>query len=157
MLDNISYKDYFNENTFRYDVINSLISKYNLKDYLEIGVEGGYNFSRINCEHKMSVDPQDLGYTTCKMPSDDFFRDISNDKKWDIIFVDGLHEYEQCYRDIVNAANHLEENGFIVCHDMNPIVENVGLPYPLDDYGMWNGDVYKSFIKFRQERLDFSG
>ena len=42
----------------RSSIINHLISKFNLKSYLEIGVRDGRNFNIIKCPHKEAVDPQ---------------------------------------------------------------------------------------------------
>jgi predicted O-methyltransferase YrrM len=40
-----------------------------------------------------------------------------NTKKFDIVFVDGLHIEEQSTKDIHNALKVLNENGTIVVHD----------------------------------------
>ena len=41
----------------RADLINYLIEKRNFKSHLEIGLDNGDNYKRIQCEHKESVDP----------------------------------------------------------------------------------------------------
>lgn len=143
---------------FRYDIINMLIKKYGYKKYLEIGVFMGETFNKIECENKTSVDPNQYGYTTHQMNSDTFFNIIDENEKFDIVFIDGFHEYEQCYRDMENAIKHISENGIILCHDMNPYNKWLTRSYEefLKDPGFWTGDVYKSFIKFRQKHLDYS-
>ena len=139
----------------RFDILNMLIRKHNFKKYLEIGVAEGLTFSKIECEHKISVDPLQVGYTTYQMVSDDFFESLDENEKFDIIFVDGLHEYEQCYRDLENSIMHLEDNGFLLCHDMNPYNKWLARTEIHEgEIGAWNGDVYRSFIKFRQNHLD---
>lgn len=135
----------------RYDLINRLINKFNFKTYLEIGVFNGENFKEINCETKVSVDPVPGEYVTNTMTSDEYFATLSEDTKFDLIFIDGLHLWEQCYRDINNALNHLSPNGVIVCHDMNPLYE---LYSSRVQFTYWNGDVWKSFVKVRSERSD---
>lgn len=148
------------DNIFRYDIVNMLIKRYGFKNYLEIGVAYGDMFNNIECENKTSVDPEQHGYTTYQMTSDEFFEQLDENEKFDIIFIDGLHTYEQCYKDIENAAKHLSDNGFILCHDMNPTVEFYARPYEVysaeTEVSWWTGDVYKSFIKFRQNHLDYS-
>lgn len=137
----------------RYDLINRLIKKFNYTNYLEIGVSKGDNFIKIDCENKTSVDPEQFGYTTHQMTSDEFFTQLPDDAKFDIIFIDGLHLWEQCYKDIENSLKHLTPNGIIVCHDMNPLYEmyNSRKPY---NACIWNGDVWKAFVKIRTERVD---
>ena len=158
-------KIFFRNDIIRTDIINSLIKKHGFKSYLEIGVFDGSNFDSIECESKTSVDPEQWGSTTHVMTSDEFFAAISNDQKWDIIFIDGLHEYHQCYRDIINSTKYLNPGGFIICHDMNPLQKCNVISYDeykaITDSGLynsysWNGDVYKAFIKFRKEHVDWS-
>ena len=146
--------NYFNQtNIRRFDVINKLINKFNYKNYLEIGVNEGDNFVMVECENKTSVDPIQLGYTTCQMTSDEYFEQLPDNVMFDIIFIDGLHWWEQCYRDIENSLKHLSPNGVIVCHDMNPLEEMYNTRNPIDSIP-WNGDVWKAFVKVRSEHDD---
>ena len=138
---------------YRYDIINRLIKAFDYKNYLEIGVSDGANFVEIECENKVSVDPQQLGYTTHQMTSDEYFEQLPDDVKFDIIFIDGLHLWEQCYRDIENSLKHLSPNGIIICHDMNPLEESFQSRKPYNCY-LWNGDVWRAFIKIRSEHND---
>lgn len=139
---------------YRYDIINQLISKHGFKTYLEIGIEHGTCFSNIVCENKTGVDPDPRSAATVFMTSDEFFASLAEDTKFDIIFIDGLHQYEQCYRDIVNATKHLNDGGFILCHDMNPLDKLAAT----SNYhgGVWNGNVWRSFVKFRQDYQNYS-
>src|ERR1041385_5660253 len=155
----------------RWEILNHFILKNNYKSFLEIGYYKGWNFDSVNCESKTAVDPnpcktpeQELytgGYVVnekgkfplkysdgvVKMTSDEYFANISLDKKWDIIFIDGLHEAKQVTRDIENSLKHLNEGGVIVLHDCNPpTYEHTTTG---DCGGNWNGDVYKAIIKFR--------
>jgi len=141
----------------RYDIINHLIKKYNYFNYLEIGICDGDTFSKINIEHKDGVDPQPLNtegdrLTNYKIPSDEFFDFIKgHDIKYDIIFVDGLHFDYQVHKDILNSLNHLQPNGTIVCHDMNPMYEVTQMKRGFNGVGMWNGDCWKAWAKLRVE------
>ena len=152
------YAELFSD-TMRWDVINALIKRYGFTTYLEIGVSKGELFTKVECEHKESVDPEDRGFTTNQMTSDEFFEYTPVSEKYDIIFVDGLHTADQCLKDMINARDHLTENGFIICHDMNPPTEFLARPYEqfLEDKTWWNGDVYKAFIDFRKLCPDFNG
>ena len=77
----------------RTDIINYLIEKYNLKTYLEIGVRNpNDNFNKIKCDNKVAVDPEPLIKTENIYvgTSDNYFQNISQNKKFDIIFIDGF-------------------------------------------------------------------
>ena len=52
------------------------------------------------------------------MTSDDFFRD--NKEKFDLIFIDGLHETNQVDRDIENSLKFINKGGTILLHDCLP-------------------------------------
>jgi len=138
-------------------IINNLINKFNFKTYLEIGVRNvNENFNLINVTNKDSVDPDIKTNAKYKVTSDEFFNNYSN-KTYDIIFVDGLHTDEQVYKDIKNSILHLNKNGFIVVHDCNPIEEFHTRSYEeyLNHRGVWNGTVYKGFIKIKKELNDW--
>lgn len=134
----------------RIQIINNLIKKNNYKTYLEIGVntpaQPGYSHDSIHVEIKHGVDPN--VETTYKMESDDFFKNHIS-QKYDIIFVDGLHLFEQAHRDIVNSLSNLNEGGTIVVHDCNPTKEITQLRERLSN--AWHGDVWKAILKLRIE------
>jgi hypothetical protein len=138
----------------RFNIINHFIDKYNFINYLEIGVYRGENIRKIKAPHKDGVDPGTEGQMVPEvnypMLSDDFFELIKDHKdiKYDIIFIDGLHHSEQVDKDIENSLNHLVDNGVIVLHDCSPEREEYSLVPRVS--GPWNGDVYKSVLKFRQ-------
>lgn len=149
----------------RTTIINHLAKKIRAKSYLEIGVRiHSENFDKINIDHKVGVDPCFETFDrepTYKLTSDDFFD--KNTETFDIIFIDGLHEFKQVERDINNSLKFLNEGGFIVCHDMNPTKEY--RQFTLDNPKrkefikktkdtLWNGDCWKAFVKLRKERND---
>jgi hypothetical protein len=134
------------------DIVNFLIKKYDYKKYLEIGVMVSRNFNLINIESKESVDP--YYPATHQVTSDDFFNSIDSSIKYDIIFIDGLHYSEQVYKDILNSLDHLNDNGIILCHDMNPPFEVLQRKESIVE--SWNGDCWKAFVKLRNERADLN-
>lgn len=84
------------------------------------------------------------------MTSDEFFE--KNSERFDVIFIDGLHLSEQVLKDILNALDILNDGGYIICHDMNPIKEE---HQHRDVRGyLWNGDCWKAFVQLRSERND---
>jgi len=139
--------------TTRSELINLIIKKNNYKTYLEIGVntpaQPGYNWDNIQIEVKHGVDPN--VETTFKMTSDEFFEKHIK-TKYDIIFVDGLHIFEQAYEDIINSLKWLNENGTIVVHDCNPVQEITQRRERASD--VWHGDVWKAILKLRIENPD---
>ena len=61
-----------------------------------------------------------------EMPSAEFWNMIdkqplsylrSEGKTWNVIFVDGDHNYESAKRDIENGLKHLESRGYLLVHD----------------------------------------
>ena len=155
----------------RHDIINYLLGQTKRKHYLEIGVRNpDHNFNKILCANKYSVDP---GYEYQKNPvsykytSDIFFNklnknqlDIPSDIRFDVIFLDGLHQSYQLERDILNAIQFIDEKGFIVLHDCNPPSEyhaRENFDYKLSPArDNWNGTSWKAFYKFRHRKDLFS-
>ena len=136
-------------NFYRWDMIKFLQSKKEFKNYLEIGCDQDQLFSRINIENKIGVDPVSGG--NVRKNSDDFF--LENKVKFDLVFIDGLHIYEQVKKDIINSLKCLNENGIILVHDCMPdSLSKQAVPR----YKMkWNGDVWKAIVDLRQrEDLD---
>ena len=127
----------------RTEIIQKIIDRKNYKDYLEIGCDNDENFSKINVQNKIGVDPLKGG--TLRMTSDDFFK--KNEINFDVVFLDGLHTYEQTIKDINNSLKFLKKNGVILIHDClpkkiwNQIVPRI--------YGHWNGDVWKAIVHSR--------
>ena len=148
----------------RYDIINALIRKNNYKNYLEIGVRDNYCFNKIKIKDKSGVDPMyddweiknsdnwDHSKVPVKyrMTSDEYFK--KHKTKYDIIFIDGLHENEQVYRDIQNSLKCLNKGGAILMHDCLPVKEeHQVVPRQTN---CWNGDVWKAYVRVRNERKD---
>ena len=106
------WKDY----PSRISIIQRIIDYKKYNDYLEIGCDQDENFSQINIKNKVGVDPKSGG--TLRMTSDEFFR--TNRNKFEIIFLDGLHTYEQTIKDIKNSIKFLKRDGLIVVHDCLP-------------------------------------
>jgi hypothetical protein len=136
----------------RTDLINFLIQKNNLKSYLEIGIECGINFKNIICDNKIGVDPDTNSQANIFKTSDDFFSE--NNKKFDIIFIDGLHYAEQVYKDIINSLKFLEPNGFIICHDINPLEEYLQIIPRFQS--AWTGDCWKAWVKLRNQLINYN-
>ena len=127
----------------RTKIIQEIINHRNYKSYLEVGCDNDENFSKIQIVNKIGIDPLKGG--TLRMTSDEFF--IKNDQSFDIIFLDGLHTYEQTIKDIKNGLKFLNTDGVIIIHDCLPKkIWNQIVPRL---YGHWNGDVWKAIVHSR--------
>ncbi|MEX8547366.1 MAG: class I SAM-dependent methyltransferase [Mucilaginibacter sp.] len=172
----------------RYHMIQAcidVIAKRKKVNYFEVGVQTGFCFFKIKADHKVAIDPHFLIKTTKKikaylrnpsnfnnqffeLTSDDFFIQqkeyIKKIGGIDVIFIDGLHLYEQVATDINNALQYLNEGGVILIHDCNPLSEAAAIrAYSSEEAAQanhpewanqWNGDVWKAIVKFRSERKD---
>lgn len=130
----------------RYEIIQETIKRKNYKSYLEIGCDQDELFSKIIIEKKIGVDPASGG--TIRDTSDNFFK--KNNKKFDIIFIDGLHEYDQVKKDINNSLFFLNDNGVIFLHDCMPM-RFISQAVPRAK-GLWNGDVWKNIVEARTKQ-----
>ncbi len=127
----------------RVKVIQKIIDSKKFENYLEIGCDQDENFSQIRIKNKIGVDPKSGG--THRMTSDEFFK--NNNLKFDVIFLDGLHTYQQTILDINNSIKVLRNEGIILVHDCLPKkIWNQVVPRL---YGHWNGDVWKAIVEAR--------
>jgi hypothetical protein len=150
-IENFNKKIKYNWESFprRYDIINKIIIKRNYTSYLEIGCFKDETFNQINIKKKIGIDPVSGG--NLRMTSDQFF--IENKEKFDLIFIDGLHVYEQVIKDIFNSIKVLKENGIILVHDCLPRKLWYQTPTRMSD--TWNGDVWKAIVECRTlENID---
>jgi|TARA_B110000211_G_scaffold12675_1_gene13270 hypothetical protein len=132
----------FPEKVSRLDLIKRAITKNNYQAYLEIGCDDDKIFNSINIK-KIGVDPFSGG--NFRGTSDEFF--LQNKNKFDCIFIDGLHIYEQVKKDILNSIDCLSANGIIILHDCLPQTISAQA-VPRYRY-LWNGDVWKAVVEAR--------
>lgn len=126
-----------------YDVIPYVANKISAQSYLEIGCASDDCFRLIEAKHKVGVDPVRGG--THKMTSDQFFTE--NKETFDVIFVDGMHKYEQVIKDVDNALEILNPNGIIFMHDVLPAHRYNAVPDKKQkpkSVVAWNGDVWRA-------------
>ncbi len=146
--------DWHKINFNRIAVINLLCAGQQNPAYLEIGCRDNDCFDAIIAKDKVGVDPERGG--THRLTSDQFLSGCG-DKTFDVIFIDGLHTYEQVRRDIINSLEHISTGGWIVLHDMFP--RNwfeAHVPHIPEISNDWSGDVWKvGFELARSPDLDF--
>jgi len=144
----------------RHEIVNYL-SNGKFGRYLEIGVDWGQTFKNVDLREKHGVDP-DFKVDPATLPgtchvkySDDFFRE--NILTFDLIFIDGLHTYNQSRRDFESSWKALNAGGAVIIDDCRPTdaiaaISDVGLSLKAradaGDTGnmTWMGDVYKTII-----------
>ena len=84
------------------------------------------------------------------MTSDEFFK--NNTEYFDLIFIDGLHEANQVFRDMMHALRWLRPNGTILLHDCNPRLFEYTATYPRSEEALssvWLGDTWKAIVAMR--------
>jgi hypothetical protein len=134
----------------------------------------GLTLESIEAPTRLGVDPApkfDLsrlpkGLEFFKGTSDDFFQQLDSDVYFDVVFLDGLHTFEQVYRDLLNTLAHLPD-GAILIDDTVPSDEVSALPDQgasfarRSELGLpglpWHGDAWKlvvSVARYHPE-LDF--
>ncbi len=136
----------------RMAVINLLVSLKGGTDcrYLEIGCADNDLFDTVIASRKIGVDPQTGG--THRMTSDDFF--AANTERFDVVFIDGLHEFGQVHKDTVNALACLNQGGWIAYHDLLP--RNWREQHVPRLQGEWTGDCWKISVELlNSPDLDF--
>ena len=146
--------------------LNTISKALGCKTYLEIGVATGETILSVDVPSRTGVDPyfafdwrQEMSNANGTLDlqqctSDKFFELIDPPIKYDLIFIDGLHTYEQTYRDIINALLHSHRGTVILIDDTVPSdvfstsrdpQECIDLRYNFSEQrdSSWHGDTYK--------------
>ncbi|MBV8661694.1 MAG: class I SAM-dependent methyltransferase [Hyphomicrobiales bacterium] len=122
----------------RIAVVNLAAAKFADCAYLEIGCDRNEVFNSVPVDKKVGVDPNRGG--TIRTTSDAFF--ATNKERFDVIYIDGLHTYEQVHKDVANAMGCLNTGGWVILHDLLP--HNwIEAHVPRIAMGSWTGDVWK--------------
>lgn len=88
----------------RTDLLNHLVEKYQLKRYLEIGVQvPESNFSKIKCDYKVGIDPNPTARAIFTKTSDEYFR-----------AVDAFRNKSCC---LASTTCEYDPYGFCICRD----------------------------------------
>jgi len=143
--------------------INKLLNEIPFaKNYLEIGLSAGKTFQNVKFMLRVGVDPHPL-FALDKLPkqstvfpitSDDFFA-ICEESTFDLVFIDGLHTFEQTYRDLIHSLE-LCPTGLILIDDVVPSDEFSAMRDQMDSQALrkkadisgssWHGDVFKVIL-----------
>jgi hypothetical protein len=141
--------------------INAFAERLDLKRYLEIGVSQGRTFLNVNIPERDGVDPKFLfDYTDLQTPdvrfqemtSDQFFTEQAHGT-YDLIFIDGLHTFQQTFRDFCASLSFAHPKTLWIIDDTMPTDIFSAHPDVNTAIGTrrlhgkdthdWHGDVYR--------------
>jgi GT2 family glycosyltransferase len=142
----------------KYEILPLLHEVYNPQLYFEIGVDKGESLRIAKCE-AVGVDPHpDIGGNVNKaevhrLDSDVFFeRKLLKGRKPDLVFIDGLHHFDQVIKDFVNVEKTCKKDTVVVIDDILPAHEGQTPREWLP--GSWTGDVWKIIPILKEHRPD---
>jgi hypothetical protein len=167
--------------------ISYLSSLNHAQRYLEIGVWNGSTFFPVQIPIKVAVDPcfvfnpvehQKYGSYFLQMTSDRFFSKLdrgeislggdgtSDNIKFDVIFIDGHHTFEQSFKDFQNSLRYSHEKTLWLIDDTIPSDAYSALPDPAVsrykrklaglERGDWHGDVFKTVFAIHDRHPEIS-
>ena len=109
--------------------LNRLAASLGASTYLEIGVARGDTFRAVKVADRTGVDPA-FGFDTLELvdeatslheiTSDQFFQSLPPAQTFDLVFLDGLHTFEQTYRDLCNVLIHSHPRTVVLIDDTKP-------------------------------------
>ena len=153
----------------RVEIVQRELDRFRRPRYLEIGVNVGVLFLHVRAWRKVGVDPVQripawkrlahvntaLRGRLIPMTSDEYFASLDPGESFDVVFVDGLHTFEQSLRDVEHALERLSPDGVVLVHDCNPADAIAGGPDPnATGAAGWNGEVWKTIVHLRVTRPD---
>ena len=146
----------------------------NCDSYLEVGVAQGLTLEQVQVKSKIGVDPTPQ-FDTSKLPkgvtffqegSDTFFESLEQSAVFDLVFLDGLHEWKQTYKDLINVLHHSKSSSIVLVDDVIPDDELAAYPdwdkalelkaaAGITD-GRWQGNVFKVIIAIMEFHPELS-
>jgi hypothetical protein len=132
----------------RAEVVQTFLDLYECPSYLEIGVNRGDTFNNVAASIKVAVDPHlvceqinridnGLYIRFFSLTSDQYFGNVAHhldltdflsEHFFDVIYIDGLHTFEQVFRDLLNSIARLNPKGVIIIDDVIPSSYHASLP-----------------------------
>lgn len=145
--------------------VNELGRLVDFRSYLEIGVATGATFFEVDVDRKVGVDPRfrfdvkaqpDPRATFHTLTSNDYFIGPGFGETFDVMFVDGLHTFEQTLTDFHAALLMSHSKSVILVDDTVPNdvfsavpSQKIAFKYRAKTGNkslVWHGDVYKLVV-----------
>ena len=144
--------------------INAIASQMRARSYLEIGVARGRTFLAVDIPEKSAVDPR-FAFDWKPHQTDKVrFYDMESDRYFtghgkggfDIVMLDGLHVFEQTFRDFCNTLLVTHDRSLILIDDTVPV--DIYSAWPDADEAIaarkagggsgaaWHGDIFKMVL-----------
>ncbi len=147
-------------------VLTELHARLKPKTYLEIGVESGATLALAQtAQIAVGVDPADVPVKHAlpksarlfREESDQFFRDHTRESVFgahpvDLVFIDGMHRFENALSDFLHAERWASSASTIVFHDCVPLVARTAARERQSNF--WVGDTWKVVLALAQYRPD---
>lgn len=143
----------------KYDTLKNIHARISPKFYLEIGVQRGRSLKLANCS-AIGIDPKPqinaeeipVSHKIFKMTSDEFFDDNSVHNSPDLVFIDGLHLFEQALKDFIHCEKISHSSTSIVIDDVFPAHPAQALRERRTQ--KWAGDIWKLYLILKDYRED---
>jgi hypothetical protein len=160
----------------RFDRLNALAGINSTNKYLEIGVSKGVTFNQVDLPFKVAVDPKFRFKTQDYANQNTIFHEVTSDlffsklaptySEFDLIYLDGLHTFEQTFRDFCASLRYSHARTIWLIDDTHPIGKLAAIP----DYEFvkklrkvlhikevrWMGDVFKAIFAIHDFFPQFS-
>ncbi|MEG3436668.1 class I SAM-dependent methyltransferase [Pannus brasiliensis CCIBt3594] len=114
----------------RFERLNALAKINAAGKYLEIGVHSGNTFHQVHVSRRVAVDPKfrfntrdyvDEKTNFYEITSDEFFSKFAPDHgEFDLIYLDGLHTFEQTFRDFCASLRYSHSRTIWLIDDTHP-------------------------------------
>ena len=152
-------------------IINQLLRAVDGDRYLEIGVQTGMTLQCVQAATRVGIEPipqftvraLPRGCRIIEAPSDEYFASRPSET-FDVIYVDGLHRFNQAYRDTLNSLGRVRPGGLVVIDDVMPVDTYSAIPDENESRerrraaglsgGAWSGDVWKVLIALDEIHCD---
>lgn len=118
-------------------IIAEIIKGCKYSSYLELGIYHGTTFKYMQplVKRCVGVDIEKKDFigkdSFFRMTTDAFFK--QNKEKFDAVFIDAAHEYEQVRKDFENSMKCLKKGGVVFLHDTDPFSKQYMQPTFCDD------------------------
>ena len=116
--------------TNRFERLNALAKITSASRYLEIGVAKGATFTRVEVPYKVGVDPKFKFDVRAHANANTIFHEVTSDVffatlasahgNFDLIYLDGLHTFEQTLRDFCASLRHASARTLWLLDDTHP-------------------------------------